>query len=699
MMLRRGRGGSWRTVAALAVVFASVAPAAAQRVVNVPRVVFSDAQLFHPATDPSRFVSVYDTRNLEPGQYTLGLYGTFAENPVDLSFDSSGDRSAQLVRNTIGADLIAAIGVTNWFELGIDVPAVHNFTKELVSLGGNTETGGYFLGDVSVEGKFNLIQRPAGKGFGFSLLPRLIAPTGDHKRFAGTGKVGGGGLLLFDWRYAKINYGLNLGGIFRNSDAVDDYVQAGFGVTVPAAKFLDVIGEVTGRTAFGGERTSPVEGLVSARFHKGGVAITLGAGAGMDKGRGAPEYRLVVGVTPYIPEKEVPPPHADLVTNSRKTWKLAADLDNDGRANPGDTLEYTIDVVNTGTAPAQDVVFLDAIPEHTTFVPGSMTLNGGPITDIADADAGDFDVTTPGAVTVKVGTISQEPGQNAVTFSFRVTLNPDIVDITNVRNEAIVAQKNWVNPDEVEGEVPPRVEEHLPVAETTVFPRLRERETVVVTPEKLELTRNIHFEFNKATIRSESFPILNDVASVLKDNPQLNIMIEGHTDAVGSVEYNQKLSDRRAQAVKAYLVSKGVAASRLATKGQGKLQPIASNDTAVGRALNRRVEFLIVNPEVVKGKSLEKRSFVEDITPQSEPANIEQRMPGARKGGDRDTIEAQEALRRIGYLSEEPSGIMTEATTAALQKFQKENGLPVTGAADAITRKALDEAVELQRSR
>jgi len=56
-------------------------------------------------------------------------------------------------------------------------------------------------------------------------------------------------------------------------------------------------------------------------------------------------------------------------------------------------------------------------------------------------------------------------------------------------------------------------------------------------------------------------------------------------------------------------------------------------------------------------------------------------------------------LRRIGYLSEEPSGIMTEATTAALQKFQKENGLPVTGAADAITRKALDEAVELQRSR
>jgi len=344
-------------------------------------------------------------------------------------------------------------------------------------------------------------------------------------------------------------------------------------------------------------------------------------------------------------------------------------------------------------------VFVDPIPDHTTYVPGSMVLNGAPLTDVADPDAGDYNVTNPGAVTVKVGTISNEPGKNAVTFSFRVVVNPDIVDITSVRNEAIVSQKNFVKPEEVEGEVSPRVEERLPVAETTVFPRIRERETVVVTPEKLELTRNIHFEFNRAKIRPESFPILNDVAEVLKENRQLNILIEGHTDAVGSVEYNQKLSERRADSVKAYLTSKGVAGSRLATKGRGKLAPIASNDTAVGRALNRRVEFLIVNPEVVKGKTLEKRPFVEDITPQSEPANIEQRMPGARKGGDRDTAEAQEGLRRIGYLSEPASGIMDAETKAALERFQKENGLPVTGMPDAITRKALDEAVELQRSR
>lgn len=670
-----------------------LAGAAHAQTVGVPRVVFDDAQIFHPATDPSRFVSVYDSRNLDPGQYSLGLYMNFAENPIVLDFESGG-RSSHLVRNSIGADLIAAFGITNRLQVGLDVPAMRNSTEKVVSFASDTDPGGFFVGDIGIEAKYTLIPRPVGRGFGLSLLPRVLLPSGDNERFAGSGKVGGGGLLIADWRYNKINFGVNVGGIYRGSDEASDYLQGGVGITVPAARFLDVIGEVTGRTAFGGERNTPVEGILSLRLHNRKIALTIAAGGGMTSGRGAPEYRILAGISPYVPEKEIPPPQADLVTNSRKTWKLAADVDNDGRPNPGDTIEYSINVVNTGTAAAEEVEFIDAIPEHTTYVPGSMTLNGAPASDAADADAADFDTTNRGAVTVKVGSVPFEEGKNSATFTFRVTIDPNIVDITVVRNEAIVAQRNVIPPEEAEGEFTPRIEQRLPIAETTVFPRVRERETVVVTPDKLELTRNIHFEFNKATIRSESFPILNDVAEVLKDNPKLNILIEGHTDAVGGIDYNQKLSDRRAQSVKSYLVSKGVAAGRLSTKGRGKLAPIASNDTAVGRALNRRVEFLIVNPEAVKG-TIEKRPYVEDITPQSEPANLE-----SRGGiGDRDVLQAQEALHRIGYLSEPPSGILTPSTKAALERFQRENGIAVTGAADAITRKALDEAIELQHSR
>jgi uncharacterized repeat protein (TIGR01451 family) len=398
----------------------------------------------------------------------------------------------------------------------------------------------------------------------------------------------------------------------------------------------------------------------------------------------------------------------DLVTNSRKAWRLAEDTNGDSRPNPGEQIEYTITLVNSGTAPAEEVVFVDPIPEHATYVPGSLKLGGSPISDAVDEDTGDYNGTNPGAISVKLGTIGFAEPNNTVTFSFRVLVDPNLVDITVIRNEATVYMK--ANPEAVAAaesaaEAEPGLLEQLfgpkkiQPTETTVFPSVRERETVVVTPEKLELTRNIHFEFNKAVIRPESLPILNDVADVLKDNPQINILIEGHTDGVGSVEYNQKLSEKRAAAVRQYLISRGVAGARLATDGKGKLHPIASNDTSIGRALNRRVEFLIVNPEVMKGKKVEKRPFIEDITPESEPAGVTARYGGGGAAkGDKTTVEVQEALRKIGYLSEPPTGTMNAATKAALERFQRENGLPVTGAPDAVTRKALDEAIELQRN-
>ena len=78
----------------------------------------------------------------------------------------------------------------------------------------------------------------------------------------------------------------------------------------------------------------------------------------------------------------------------------------------------------------------------------------------------------------------------------------------------------------------------------------------------------------------------------MKDKPDLRVSVEGHTDSVGSVAYNQTLSERRAKTVRDYLVSQGIDASRITTRGFGKSKPIASNDTAEGRAENRRVEII-----------------------------------------------------------------------------------------------------------
>lgn len=107
--------------------------------------------------------------------------------------------------------------------------------------------------------------------------------------------------------------------------------------------------------------------------------------------------------------------------------------------------------------------------------------------------------------------------------------------------------------------------------------------------------RGIYFEFNKATIKPESYPILDSAAQILKDNPKIIVEIQGHTDNIGSDEYNKKLSLRRAQAVVNYFVQKhGIDIKRLRAVGYGEEKPIADNATEEGRALNRRVEFVII---------------------------------------------------------------------------------------------------------
>ena len=104
--------------------------------------------------------------------------------------------------------------------------------------------------------------------------------------------------------------------------------------------------------------------------------------------------------------------------------------------------------------------------------------------------------------------------------------------------------------------------------------------------------RNIGFDLNKATVKSESEPILDEVAAYLKANPNVKMEIQGHTCNLGTAAYNLKLSDRRAAAVKAYLIKdKAIKANRLETKGYGLTRPVAPNDKEENRARNRRVEF------------------------------------------------------------------------------------------------------------
>jgi len=106
------------------------------------------------------------------------------------------------------------------------------------------------------------------------------------------------------------------------------------------------------------------------------------------------------------------------------------------------------------------------------------------------------------------------------------------------------------------------------------------------------VTHGILFDVGKSTIKSQSMGTLNEIASVMKQNPALKFEIDGHTDADGDATANLKLSEQRAAAVRSQLTQMGIDGSRLTCKGFGETKPIDKNDSPEGKANNRRVEFI-----------------------------------------------------------------------------------------------------------
>ncbi|HSH57768.1 MAG TPA: OmpA family protein [Halomonas sp.] len=127
-----------------------------------------------------------------------------------------------------------------------------------------------------------------------------------------------------------------------------------------------------------------------------------------------------------------------------------------------------------------------------------------------------------------------------------------------------------------------------PVAEPVPMPE-PEPEPVF---EPVTLQSDVTFAFDSAELRPGAAAELNQVARTLNDNPEVRVTIAGHTDSIGTNEYNLGLSQERADSVASYLMSQGVAGVRMRTVGYGEERPVATNETDAGRAMNRRVEIM-----------------------------------------------------------------------------------------------------------
>ena len=118
---------------------------------------------------------------------------------------------------------------------------------------------------------------------------------------------------------------------------------------------------------------------------------------------------------------------------------------------------------------------------------------------------------------------------------------------------------------------------------------------VIITKDAIEILDIVYFNTNKTSIKSVSYSLLDEVAAVIVANPDIKLIeIAGHTDSDGSDASNIKLSQGRAEAVRSYLMKKGVDGERLVAKGYGESKPVDTNKTRAGKANNRRVEFMIL---------------------------------------------------------------------------------------------------------
>ncbi len=246
---------------------------------------------------------------------------------------------------------------------------------------------------------------------------------------------------------------------------------------------------------------------------------------------------------------------------------------------------------------------------------GSLLMEG------VQAGAVDVGITAKGYKPLATQTLNIVPGEQQRTYTLDFVPQDVQVQVQNGDGEPLVAELFWVGPARVpqgttqesgsaalqlrpgewvlvaqaEGLGAKRVElEILPGVTPDPIDITLGTSKVEVTTGQVVIKEQVFFDTGKATIKSESLPLLDEVASALLLNTDITLVeIQGHTDNVGNSETNQRLSQRRAQAVRDYLVSKGVDRKRLQATGYGSEVPLEDNETAAGRAANRRVQFEI----------------------------------------------------------------------------------------------------------
>ncbi len=532
-----------------------------------------DVERFRLSIDRQGILDVEFAEVVNHLELDVGVWLGYADDPLNVYRDTSDgrERVGSIVSSRLGGNLVAALGLFDRFELGIDLPLVlsqKNDLGDFMSVSGTVSSFG--LGDLRVIPKFGILQGKTA----LSLSVNFTLPTSTSEDYFGNGRATFAPELLLSRRFTdRLRAGFNIGYRFRKQRRaldleVDDEIFAHLGIGFMVTERIELDGTFSFATAaedfIGSFNRNHSEVRAGAAIHLGRIIPFVAAGIGTSEGFGTPDWRALIGV------------RLGLGGMGRKPSLIGtiADTDDDGINDDKDQCPNVPETFN-GTDDE------DGCPEQ-----------------IASAEETDSDSDSDGINDANDKCLEQpEDLDGFEDLDGCPDLDNDndgVLDTDDrcINNPGTIANDGCPDLDSDGDGIVDRLDNCPQQPGVAANQGCKKKQLVKLIDGKIEILDQVFFRTNRAIIRRKSYRLLNNVASVLNGHSELRkIRIEGHTDSRGNDNYNLKLSQRRADAVRDYLIKKGVAAERLEAVGYGETQPIETNETREGRASNRRVVF------------------------------------------------------------------------------------------------------------
>ncbi|MDP3504065.1 MAG: OmpA family protein [Myxococcales bacterium] len=535
--------------------------------------------------------------------WDVGLWVGWAKNPLVLYRLADGTRVGPLLEDRVGAGLVGAVSFLDRFQIGLELPLVLGNGRPSsigeATIGTLPSIAGPGAGDLRVMPKVGIL-RHEDHVVDLAVLANVLIPTGGAARYVGSSGFVIQPEVAVSRPFGNLRTAFNLGAAFRTEQQQALNLNIGhelnarlagawrFNQTNPDGLPLELGLTLLG--GFGLERPfqNANQAVGEAKVYgawdvTSWMQLFAGGGLGLTRGWGVPDWRIFGGLRfgpaaqPTKPVGPVTEPDADgdgLVDSLDQCPKEAGPRDRQGcplRDTDGD-----------GVLDADD-----ACPT----VKGLKENKGCP-----DADRDGDGIADR---------LDRCPGEKEDIDTFEDTdgcPDPDndadgVLDTADMCPLVKGAPENKGCPDvDTDGDgLVDRLDNCPREAGDAKNNGCKLKQLVVIESGKLRILDTVYFKLNQAIIETRSYPLLDNVKAIMAEHPEIErLRVEGHTDNQGNDASNLKLSQARAEAVKAYLVKKGVQAGRLEPVGYGEARPIADNRTVPGRAKNRRVEFNIV---------------------------------------------------------------------------------------------------------